>query len=78
MRYLLIISAIIFVVAFIYVHRDNFNPKNKSGSKFGVSDAAFGLVGAVVVIVGLLIFLWVLNFFMPGPEDLPSPQDYGP
>jgi len=74
-RYLLIISAIVFVVAFIYVHRDNFKSENRSGL---VKDGAFGLVGAVVVIVGLLIFLWVLNFFTPAPEDLPSPQDYGP
>jgi len=41
-------------------------------------EGAFNVGGVVVVIVGFLIFLWLLSLFTPGPEDLPSPQDYGP
>jgi amino acid transporter len=53
--------------------------KSQNKSVAGKSvEGAFNVVGVVVVIVGFLIFLWLLSLFTPGPEDLPSPQDYAP
>ena len=76
MRLLIFIGVAGLLFAFYAGYTGTYKDQNKSVVGKSV-EGAFNVVGVVVVIVGFLIFMWVLSLFASGPEDFPSPQDYG-
>lgn len=70
----IIIGAVIVIVIFIGGFLSE--SKTKSASQ-KAANGIFTVGGVIALVIGFLIAAWVLSLFATGPEDLPSPTDYG-